>query len=74
MPKKDKTIGSLFGMIEEKKKEFRISEYSASETSLECIFQTFANQSMADSAKFTYTKNSQGVLTCKGPDEESNDS
>lgn len=35
VPKEDKTIGFLFGMIEDKKMEFNISEYSVCSTSLE---------------------------------------
>jgi hypothetical protein len=35
IPKEDRTIGWLFGLIEESKKEFNVSEYSVSQTSLE---------------------------------------
>lgn len=35
VPKEDKTIGFLFGTIEARKDEFDISEYAASQTSLE---------------------------------------
>ena len=35
VPRQDKTIGYLFGMIEDKKNDFMISEYSVSQTSLE---------------------------------------
>ena len=38
VPKEDKTIGFLFGTIEDKKKEFNISEYSVNQTTLEQIF------------------------------------
>lgn len=38
IPREDKTIGSLFGLIEDQKKECNISEYSVSQTSLEQIF------------------------------------
>ena len=38
VPKKDKTIGFLFGMIENKKSDFAIAEYSVSQTTLEQIF------------------------------------
>ena len=34
----DKSIGFLFGLMEDKKEEFGISEYSASQTTLEQIF------------------------------------
>ena len=43
IPKQDKTIGWLFGFIEENKKKLGIQEYSVSQTSLEQIFQMFAN-------------------------------
>jgi hypothetical protein len=33
----------VFGFIEDRKIEFKISEYSVSQTTLEQIFQTFAN-------------------------------
>ena len=35
VPKEDKTIGFLFGHIEDNKNEFGVSEYSVSSTSLE---------------------------------------
>lgn len=35
VPREDKTIGYLFGLIEQKKNEFRVQEYSVSQTSLE---------------------------------------
>ena len=38
VPKDQRTIGFLFGMIEDRKDEFGISEYSVSQTSLEQIF------------------------------------
>ena len=43
IPKQDKSIGYLFGFIEENKKRLMISEYSVCQTSLEQIFQNFAN-------------------------------
>jgi len=38
IPKDDKTIGYLFGNIEDRKTDLNISEYSVSQTSLEQIF------------------------------------
>ena len=38
VPKGDKSIGFVFSMIESKKESFQISEYSASQTTLEQIF------------------------------------
>ena len=35
IPKQDKTIGYLFGIIEDTKAKFNISEYSVNQTSLE---------------------------------------
>lgn len=35
IPKENKTIGSLFGLVEDQKKECNISEYSVNQTSLE---------------------------------------
>ena len=35
VPKQDKTIGYLFGFIEDTKGNYNISEYSVSQTSLE---------------------------------------
>lgn len=43
VPRDDKTIGYLFGLIEDMKTEANISEYSVTQTSLEQIFQNFAN-------------------------------
>merc|ERR1712157_664293 len=64
VPKEDKTIGFLFGMIEDKRQEFNVGEYSVSQTSLEQIFQTFADQSTSDKAQFTYKINALGALVC----------
>lgn len=38
VPRGDKTIGFVFSLIENKKENFNISEYSASQTTLEQIF------------------------------------
>ena len=64
VPKEKRTIGFLFGMIEDRKGEFDISEYSVSQTSLEQIFQNFANQSTNDRAAFTFKINALGALVC----------
>jgi ATP-binding cassette subfamily A (ABC1) protein 1 len=39
----EKTIGQMFGMVDELKKGFHIDNYSISQTTLEQIFQSFAN-------------------------------
>ena len=64
VPKENKTIGFLFGMIKDKRDDYSISEYSVSQTSLEQIFQNFANQSTNDQAAFTFKKNALGALVC----------
>ena len=51
VPKGDRTIGFVFGMIEDRKDEMCISEYSVSQTTLEQIFQTFANIQIDDNSK-----------------------
>ena len=43
MPREDKTIGYLFGQIETNKQAMNIQEYGVCQTSLEQIFQNFAN-------------------------------
>jgi len=48
VPRGEVTIGYLFGMIEDLKTDFNISEYSVTQTSLEQIFQQFANQEIAE--------------------------
>lgn len=55
--RQDKTIGYLFGLLEDKKDEFGIVEYSASQTTLEQIFAMFAMMSIDDGEehlRFTY--------------------
>ncbi len=42
MPKNGHSIGYLFGLLEEYKHECRVQDYSASQTTLEQIFQNFA--------------------------------
>jgi hypothetical protein len=43
VPRGSKSIGFVFGYIEKNKTPLNISEYSVSQTTLEQIFQTFAN-------------------------------
>ena len=57
VPREDKTIGFLFGQIESQKEAMNIQEYSVSQTSLEQIFQNFAQQSVGDKAAFTFQIN-----------------
>ena len=51
IPKDGQTIGRMFGSIEANKQVLLISEYSVSETSLEQIFQTFANSTSKNKVK-----------------------
>lgn len=38
------SIGSVFAFVENKREEFGVSEYSVAQTTLEQIFNTFAQQ------------------------------
>lgn len=63
MPRDDQTIGYLFGIVEQKKAELNISEYSVSQTSLEQIFQQFATQSiLEDKATIIFKTDTMGNL------------
>lgn len=63
IPRDDKTIGFLFGNIEDRKKDLNISEYSVSQTSLEQIFQQFATQSiLEDKATLVFSVDANGNL------------
>lgn len=66
-----KTIGSIFAMIEGQKLDFNISEYAVSQTTLEQIFQTFANTSINEKAALTFGQDGQGNLTLLNPDRKS---
>jgi len=46
----DKSIGQLFGIMEDTKKVVEISEYQVSQTSLEQIFNNFAKETDVDTA------------------------
>ena len=56
VPRGDKTIGFVFSLIENRKEAFNISEYSASQTTLEQIFQTFANLKIDDQESLKFSK------------------
>ena len=61
--KDDKTIGFIFGTVQESKEKLNISEYSVSQTSLEQIFQSFANQTSKHVQKaFKFTLAPDGHL------------
>ncbi len=70
VPKQDKTIGWLFGQLGHGKEHLGIQEYSVSQTTLEQIFQSFANQSIAsDKAAFTFIGRGD-KLVLQNPDRE----
>ena len=71
VPREDKTIGYLFGQLESKKQEMNIQEYAVSQTSLEQIFQNFAQQSVDDKAAFTFQVNALDQLQLLNPDRKS---
>ena len=70
-PREDKTIGFLFGLIETQKKEMNIQEYGVSQTSLEQIFQNFAQLNVDEKAAFTFKINSLDQLQLMNPDRKS---
>ncbi|CDW85063.1 abc transporter family protein [Stylonychia lemnae] len=63
VPRESKTIGFIFSFIENKKDSFKISEYSASQTTLEQIFQKFANQQIDNHKTIMKFKKLDGMLT-----------
>lgn len=71
MPRGDVTIGYLFGMIEDLKADVNISEYSVTQTSLEQIFQNFANQEISEEAAALTFVNEGGRLALLNPDRKS---
>jgi hypothetical protein len=56
VPRGEMTIGYIFGLIEDRKSDFGIAEYSVSQTTLEQIFQTFANLEFDKDEKLTFIK------------------
>ena len=71
MPKEDKTIGYLFGQIEGQRNDFSIAEYGVSQTSLEQIFQNFAQQSVDDKTSFMFKMSPLDQLILLNPDRKS---
>ncbi len=55
VPRENKTIGYLFGLVEDNKIALNISEYSVCQTSLEQIFQAFANQSINEKVSLSFS-------------------
>jgi len=70
VPRGENTIGSLFGLIEDKKADCAISEYSVSQTSLEQIFQNFANVSIEEKAALTFELSPTDHLVLLNPDKK----
>ena len=69
VPMGGRTIGWLFGQLEQAKRNLGIQEYSVSQTTLEQIFQNFANQSIAsDKAAFTFYTGDDNNLVLENPD------
>ena len=71
MPREDKTIGYLFGQIETNKQAMNIQEYGVCQTSLEQIFQNFANQSIDEKAAYTFRMSPLDQLILVNPDRKS---
>ena len=71
VPKEDKTIGYLFGQIEGQRNDFWIAEYGVSQTSLEQIFQNFAQQSVDDKTSFVFKISPLDQLILLNPDRKS---
>ena len=72
MPRGSKSIGYVFGLIETLKDQFCISEYSVGQTTLEQIFQQFANQRADEcsQAKFSFELIGEHALLLGGGDSE----
>ena len=56
IPKADKSIGFVFGLIESTKSSAQVSEYSISQTTLEQIFQYFANFDVDDKVETVFKR------------------
>ena len=70
VPRDDKSIGFLFGKIESLKESRNIQEYGVCQTSLEQIFQTFANQNMNEKAALVFKLNPLDQLMLMNPDRK----
>lgn len=57
----DKSIGSVFGLVEGFKTKFNVSEYSVSQTTLEQIFQNFADLKFEENVEH-FSLNASGQL------------
>jgi len=59
VPRLDKTIGQMFGTINNIKGDFCIDQYSVNQTSLEQIFQSLANLNFEKNVR-TFTLSEDG--------------
>lgn len=71
IPREDKSIGYVFGQIEALKEQRNIQEYGVCQTSLEQIFQTFANQNIDEKAAYTFRMSPLDTLILLNPDRKS---
>lgn len=56
VPKNDKTIGFFFGYLQDMKDKYRMDDYSASQTTLEQIFNSFAREDEEEVIVRKFTK------------------
>lgn len=68
VPRDEKTIGFVFGQVESNKEPLGISEYSVYQTTLEQIFQTFAELNIDDKAALTFRLEANGQVVLLNPD------
>lgn len=61
VPKGDKSVGYFFSFMENMKDKLDIDEYSASQTTLEQIFNGFARLDSKDLHKREFTRDNLGV-------------
>ncbi len=60
-----KSIGFLFGLIESSKTEAGVTEYSVSQTTLEQIFQYFANEDVEEKVNTAFKRQEGGGMVKK---------
>jgi hypothetical protein len=64
VPRGTRTIGAMFGLIVDMKKLHSIDQYSVNQTTLEQIFQTFANLKFEEDVKtFQLSENGWSLRT-----------
>ena len=70
VPRGELTIGYLFGLIEERKDQCNISEYAVNQTSLEQIFQNFANKEIDETSYLKFGIDNTDKLRVLNPDKK----